>query len=271
MIDIKIDCVERDDIRDAIYDLQEKKYPTRFKFTNITNGIRPGAFSVLLGTAGSGKSTLQKALLSDISKEHQVLVWLSEEERKQYSIDLEHSEGGVNLKNIKFIEEKNFRGAIQKISSYEQIVDIFRRAIKKYMFGIMFVDNITTSALFDNRKPDVQANLIYALRDLSCEENVAIFCLAHTQKNINSSINRLIMQEDIQGSSSTTKASQFFYIMHQIECGNKKENIIQITKHRGFTPTDKFFHLVFNGQCYTKDREIPFETVKEIWSKRNKL
>lgn len=263
--------ITKDEIRDAVIDLSEYKFRSRFAFLKATNGIRPSSMSILLGTAGSGKSTLNKAIVADIASTHKVDLWLSEEDRAQYSIDLIAANKDVNFENINFIEERKFRTALTKISSYAEIANVFERAIKKNNSGIMIFDNLTTSALFDNRKPEVQANMFYALRDLAQKENVAIFCIAHTRKEINNSIGRMICQEDIQGSSSTVKAAQYFYILQQVEVNERKQTFIQITKHRGFSLQNKFFQLQYSEGSYVADRPISFSDLKAIWNKRDKL
>jgi archaellum biogenesis ATPase FlaH len=267
---LKLEKVTKDEIKGSINDAMERKYPSKFAFLNEHNGIRPSALSIMLGTSGGGKSTLIKSIVADSCKDHEVIVWLSEEEKSQYSIDLVRVDPNVNLDNIYFFEERKYREHIKSLRSTESIISSLMGMIREQKVGIVFFDNLTTSSFYDGRKPEVQADILAGLRDSAIKDNIALFCAAHVGK-MTDGLTKMIRQDDIQGSSASTKTAQFFYILHLIDVGDKRQAYIELKKHRGFNPLCKFFKLLFKYGAYVSDERSSFESVNETWGMRNKL
>lgn len=268
---IEIRKIKKSDIRNAVLDLQEKKFKSKFHFLACTNGLRPASLSILLGTAGSGKSTLAKSIISDIAEAHEVDLWLSEETADEYTIDMQKVRSETKIENINFIEEKLFRDKLLNVTDYNEIKGIFLEIVKRTMNGILIIDNATTSAFFDGRKPHEQAKMVYALADIAKNENVAILVVMHTSKGINSSLNRLIVAEDSQGSSSVSKAAQFFYILQSLTVNGTKRNFIQIAKHRNFELEKSFYMLSYKNGAYVGDVPVNFAEIKTLWKQRDSL
>lgn len=266
-----LETVSKSDIKNAVLDIEEKKFNSKFNFLKATNGIRPSALSFLLGKSGGGKSTLFKAIIADVSKNSEVIIWLSEEEKSFYSIDLFKADPEVNFKNIKFFQEVTNRKKLLDMVAMLGVADTFKEITNGMSDGIVFFDNLTTSCLYDGKKPEAQASILAELRDYAVNENIALFCAAHTQKNVNNGLNRLMEQEDIQGSSASTKTAAYFYILQLIDVLNTRQAFVMVSKHRGFNPENKFYSLNFSNGSYVSDRAVGFEVVNETWKRRNRL
>lgn len=267
---LKLEKVSKDEIKDSIIDAMEHKYSSKFAFLNEHNGIRPSALSILLGTSGGGKSTLIKSIIADTCKDHEVIVWLSEEDKAQYSIDIMRVDPNAKLENIFYFEERKYREQIKNIRGSKEAVNALFDMILAQRVGIVFFDNLTTSSFYDGKKPDVQADILGGLRDKAIENNIALFCAAHVGKMADG-LTKMIRQDDIQGSSSSTKTAQFFYILHMIDVGDKRQAYIELKKHRGFNPQCKFFKLKFDNGAYVSDSKSCFEDINETWGMRNRL
>lgn len=267
---LKLEKVTKEEIKDSIIDAMEHKYPSKFAFLNEHNGIRPSSLSILLGTSGGGKSTLFKSIIADTCKEHEAIVWLSEEDKAQYSIDIMRTDQSANISNIFYFEERKYREYIKSLRHEDEVINALVDLIKAQKVGIVFFDNLTTSSFYDGRRPEVQAEILAGLRDAAIKENIALFCAAHVGKMADG-LTKMIRQDDIQGSSSSTKTAQFFYILHLIDVGDKRQAYIELKKHRGFNPQCKFFKLKFENGAYISDSKSSFQDINETWGMRNRL
>jgi len=114
-----------------------------FNFLKCHKGLRPGQMHVLIGTSGSGKSTVVRKIILDSAKEHKVLLWLSEESRQDFIAALSKNFPKPDVaKNIKIISE--FDVCKNHNASHEQIFTEYEKCVKAINPSVVFFDNITT-------------------------------------------------------------------------------------------------------------------------------
>lgn len=241
-------------------------YPSRFNFLREICGLRPGCIMGLLGTAGSGKSTVTKSVIADVSESSKVLIYLTEEEPREYQVGL--NKIGANLDNIVFCSEKKFAANLQ---SLEQIKIYFSELILSSGANVVFLDNITTSVLYEPLGVRSQGEFVSYLCNLAERNNICIFYIAHTRKEVTDNMGRLIEGEDARGSNQLFQQSQYFFILQNIAINNDLYPILRIRKHRFHEITKRFFLLGYKDGAYRFDKDINFEKISEIFKERNQL
>ena len=271
--------IQAQEVIQAALDNKTVFYESRFGFLKEIGGIRPGFTHCLMGISSAGKSTLLKAIIADTIKKEKVLVWLSEEEVKNYSkgvIDAHIGEMGASKKNILWFEESDEENE-KEIENYKKNPKAAANFIIQQMIlseaKVVFFDNLTTSSLYSSFFPSAQEMIFRTIRSFCSKSGIAFFYLAHTQKEINQAINRLLFPEDVQGSSILAKGSELFFILQTFDIGNRKESFIQISKTRPIEGgvKNKFFNMCFNGVYYSSDKICQFEDLSESFRSRNKF
>lgn len=254
-------------------------YTSRFAFLREFRGLRPHYVHCLLGMASAGKSTLLKSIVADTIKKAPCLLWLSEEERDFYSkgiIDSFIGDMSKAKRNLLWFEESNEenRTELSKIGkNWKKAADYIIDVIIQSSCRVVFFDNITTSKLYEDFCPQDQSNIIGEIRAFTEKSGIVFFFLAHTQKGINSSLNRLLTTEDVQGSSGVSKKVECFFVLQTFEIENKKLSFINITKSRPIEGgvSSRFFNLSFSVNHYIGDKACSFEIIKEAFKLRNTL
>lgn len=239
---------------------------SNFGFIQGHRGLRLGALHILMGTAGSGKSTVTRAVISDMVKVNQesVYIWLSEESTTDFMIGLADNKVSKGDRSKLLIESE-----LDSESSVDEILE----RVKFTGANVLVFDNITTSRFYMDKAPDAQAEFVTKLKKFASENEVAIFLIAHTGKKISDNHGQLITENDIRGASSIVNLANFFYILQRFEIGNRYFQTIRVQKHRGQQMRDRMFELVYSMEehTYTEDKKIDFEEFKEAFNQRNKL
>lgn len=249
--------------------IQHKKqvYKSRFGFLNAHFGVRPSSFTGLMGTAGSGKSTLIKSIISDCAATHKVNCYLTEEKSEDYEMHLHQI--GANMGNISFIEENE--SAFQGMDC-EGAIAMLLESLFMCESDIIFLDNITTSVLYEKYQYNGQTRLISALRAFCNDTGKTVFYIAHTKKGSDNNGHRLFTGDDIRGTSQAFQQAEYFYILQPVNVGEQTFPILQVSKHR-FHPKigGKFFLLGYYEDQYKSDMRLTWDKVKDIFKKRNTL
>lgn len=254
------------DVRERMKHHTKVHYKSRFKFLMAHNGIRPGSFTGLMATAGAGKSTLVKSIISDCAETTRITIYLTEEKMVDYEIKLH----GMNSKmeNISFIEESNI--------PYDEMdlhgaITILLENLFMTDSEIIFFDNITTSILYEKFGYKGQTTLIGKLRQFANEANKTIFFISHTKKDVDNNGYRLLNGGDIRGTYQLYQQAEYFYILQPIRVKDKFFPILQVSKHR-FHEVEKYLFLLgYKDGQYKFDMGINFEKVKEIFKQRDTL
>lgn len=241
---------------------------SRFNFLNVHYGLRPGLAHGILGTPGSGKSTLVKSIVSDTAEKMEVLIYLTEENIAQYQAKLDDLK--CNMKNVLFIQERDisitsFNNSLTNLITYvtEEILISGAKAF--------FYDNLTTSKIYEALKPQQQGEFFTAIQ-LFCEKNDIIFVyVAHTKQGISDNHRNLIEGEDMRGSAYPFTQSPYFYIFQRFTIGTKIYAFIRVRKRRFHEIDQEIFLLNFKDGVYVDDRFLEFNKLNEFFKQRNHL
>lgn len=252
---------------------------TRFNFINKHHGLKPGQKHVLLGTSGTGKSTLSRSLLIDLAYSHNILFYSSEESIEETK-NMMALRGASNeaLKNIEFVHEDE----LLKECKSNLNVDEWRRIMAIRLMNcdaeIFFFDNITTSDFYDGVSIPSAKSFVLAIDSLIKEFNIPILIVAHTKTGIKDDQQTLIGPDDIRGPKSLTNKCQFLYVYQRINFTDimglpQSFGFIRVIKGRGLSNVNSIYMLVYNSERreYMGDDEISFEKFNNFYKTRNKL
>lgn len=243
---------------------------SRFHFLKEVNGIRPARVAYLLGTTGTGKTTLLASIIADSAMDSKVLVILSEESPSRYAKTIYTANPGVNKENIKFVLEKDIpedvRADQKKIWSWLQLY-IIESGVR-----LVFWDNLTSSPSFSQRfGAQGQEWIVLKVREFCENMQIAFFIVMHTSKTITDNMGRYIEGEDVRGTQQSFISADFFYIFQRFSVGKLFYPFIRTVKHRGTSPKEKIHLLYFGNGAYLKDNPSTYEEMNEVFMKRNVL
>jgi len=243
---------------------------SRFNFLMAHNGLRPARVHWLLGTTGSGKTSLMSSIIADSAAEYPVLVILTEETVNRYAPNILKASPKLNQENLKFISEREIPASAR--GDQKKLITWLETRIVEAGVRLVFWDNITTSSLFSQRFGNAgQEETVLRIRDLAESLEVAFFIAIHTEKKVTDNMGRLIMGEDVRGTQQSFIGADFFYILQRFEVGNVFYPFIRTVKHRGYEPKDKIHLLHFGNGIYIKDTASNFDKMNEVFCHRNVL
>lgn len=243
-----------------------------FNFLKSHNGLRPGKLHLAIGTTGSGKSTLVRALVLDILKnnpEQSLVLYLSEENEED--LRDEFSQANVTFEkpvNLFVLSEDQHANA-----SASDLLNLIENKVKTSKATVLIFDNITTSLAYNDQSPSDQFKFISKIKTLTKKLNIATLLIAHTNSQTSDNSNQLIKETDIRGSKSIVNLVEFLYIIQRFQIKEFYFTAIRIIKHRGQNITASVFRLVYQKaiRSFENDKEINFETFKEAFRERNHL
>lgn len=240
---------------------------SNFSFLQEHRGLRLGALHVLMGTAGSGKSTVTRAILSDMLKINpdSVYMFLSEESSEDFMVEFINNE--VSRENLSKLHIES-----EQDSGNDNLDEILER-VAFVNAKVLILDNITTAGFYMDMRPDEQAKVIKKIKDFASKHNIAVLIIAHTKKDVSDNMSRLITENDIRGGSSIVNLANFFYVLQRFELNDIYYPTIRIMKSRGQSVGDRLFYLKYSHQelTYTEDKKIDFKAFKEAYDMRNRL
>jgi archaellum biogenesis ATPase FlaH len=241
-------------------------------FIGQHNGFRNGKLHLFLGTAGAGKSTLVRTILNDYLDNNagDALVYLSEETLTDFASAIYQSNfDGIKGRRIQIMSEVDFLVE----DGFKMNADFLFRKLSETDASIIIFDNITTSMLYNDKKPDEQSDFVHKLKVLAHRINKPILLIAHTSANVNRYSSGLISENDIRGSKSITNYVEFLYILQVFEVGESRISTIRNIKARDQETPNPLHILFYNHKyrIYSVAEPYKFEDFKEAFSKRNKL
>lgn len=256
----------QEEIDESILFHTKEFYPSRFNFLREVCGLRPRTTMGLLGTPGSGKSTLVKSIITDTAAFTKVLVYLTEEEPKDYQILLNVLK--TNLDNVVFLSEKRL---FNTGMSLEQMKLYLQEAILSSGCNVIFFDNVTTSIIYESLGVRGQGEMVSFFNKIAEDNDLCIFFVAHTKKDVTDNMGKMIEGEDVRGSNQLFQQSQYFFILQNISINSSQHPVIRIRKHRFHEVRKKFFLLGYENSFYKYDRAVDFELIADLFKQRNKF
>jgi GTPase SAR1 family protein len=242
-------------------------FKSAFNFLNQHNGLRPNKMHLFIAPTHVGKSTLTHALINDLlirNKDLKILLYLTEESLADF-------ENAISSFVSKFDDINNRVNILveDKTKSDKEIKAAIEDNLMHCDFDLFFMDNITTSKLYMDRKVETQSEVATWLKGLL--EDTTLYIIAHT--NGNNYNTEMLDETHIRGSKTITNITEFLYVMQPVRINDSLFQFIRIIKHRGQSPDNKFFKLIYSKakKTITDDRPCSFEDFKEIFKLRNKL
>lgn len=257
---------------EEVKQLQEKHkkliYPSRYRFLQAVNGIRPGCMHGLLAPASMGKSTLIRSIISDTTEIDKVGLILSEEKFTEYAGGFIAQNEPVNWQNLKMIRESQIVEAFE--SKEDQIKAIVSFAMEADI-KVLFWDNITTGTILgDSVSPSKMAGLLELLKHELFTHDIALFFIAHTGKGVKTEQGTMFQGEDVRGSNQYYMKADYFFNLQTKTKNDEKISFVSITKHRFHQPKNKYYVLEFVANKYTRDVPAPLSKILEIFEKDKK-
>ena len=258
-------------------------FKTGFAFIDDHKGFRLGKKHLLLGTSGSGKSTLARSVLINTAKKQRVLL-LSTEETLEDTVFMFNERGTSDKikENIVFVFEDSIIDEKKSIQGY---MERLARKVINNGCEIVFYDNMTTSAMYNDVGFDKQTMFFNELSKLMLEINVPIFIIAHTNATTKDSQSELYVANDIKGPKTPAQKCEYVYGYNKLnytiettgysgfKSSEKTVGIVRLLKNRLHGEANKIYSLTFNAEKkeYISDKEIPFERFKEVFKARQRL
>lgn len=243
--------------------------PSTFSFINEHRGFRPGQIHILLGTTGSGKSTVTRQMVIDTAAEFKTLVWLTEETRNDFVVALSKNYPGNDIaQNILIQSEMDIER--REPGFFLNVLDNILMAENP---GMVFIDNLTTSGFYMGLRPGDQEKIAWRLKKMFEKTEIPCLIVAHTRADVSDTSSRLIEDTDIRGSKTIANLAPYFYIFQRFEIGEKVFPTIRIKKSRMHQVESKLFKLIYSREknSYTGDMAIDFQAFKEVFKQRNQL
>ena len=244
-----------------------QRIKSRFGFLNCHFGLRKGLPHGILGTPGSGKTSLLRSIIADTAEAAKTLLYLTEESRVQYQAKLAPLK--PNMDNLFFISEKDFK--TDSFHSLDELLNYLFENLLQYDIEVFIWDNLTTSKIYESLKPDKQGYLFKKIQDFCDDNGIYFLYVAHTKQGISDSHGKLIEGEDTRGSAYPFNMSPYFYILQRFTIGTTVYAFVHVRKHRFHDITQKFYLLNFKDGIYYDDRVLEFSNLNTFFKQRNYL
>jgi KaiC/GvpD/RAD55 family RecA-like ATPase len=250
--------------------------PTRFSFINAHKGLRNGKTHVLISSSGAGKTTLSRAILVDVARNHELVFFSSEENVQDTQQELARQEVQNDvLSKIHFVHED----MLPDKTSPEGLFKILAATCLNLDAKCLFFDNLTTSDFYENRPPAEQVSFFKRLRNIAKELNIPVFVIAHTQSKTRDDQQALIVPEDVLGSKTVARKTQFLYVYQRIVGKSSgtglttpMTGLVRVKKARGYE-VDKIYGLQYDhkSKSYIGDYAMSNEQMRSVYEERFRL
>lgn len=250
--------------------------PTRFSFINAHKGLRNAKTHVLISSSGAGKTTLSRAILVDVARNHDLVFYSTEESQEDTQRELARQDvTNEVLKKIHFVHED----LLPNKTGAENLFKALAATCLNVNAKCLFFDNLTTSDFYENRSPSEQVAFFKRIRNLAKDLNIPIFVIAHTQSKVRDDQQALIVPEDVLGSKTVARKTQFLYVYQRIVGKSSgtgmttpMTGLVRVKKARGFE-VDKIYGLNydFKSKSYVGDYPMSNEQMRGIYEGRFRL
>lgn len=267
--------VDKERLQEIIATESKKVFNSTFNFLNQHSGLRPSKMHLAIGPAGGGKTTFGLSIIKDflqtVALHRKILIWLSEENVHTYQFYLfrlgltkEQRECIIIISELEMssLDKSDMRFFLESCLDADNFI-------------MLYFDNITTSALYQEKRVHEQADFISWIKGVCAKRKLVSFILAHTSADVSRYANTIINENHIRGAKSAVNYAEFLYIIQQFINNDEIIQTVRIEKHRGFNIKDKFFRLNYDplSHVYNSDVKLNYDRFKEILDlmhKRNK-
>ena len=188
---------------------EAQAYPvTRFNFINDHRGMRPGMMHVLMGTTGSGKTTMARAILADLSQGCKILYYSSEETAEQFQAQAGYA-NKINFENISFVHETDALRECSGKDDIEGFIKFLNWELDATNSDLLFFDNITTSVFYDQNKRAIDCAT--KLRAVMVQKRIPFFVVAHTGSLVRDGT--WFDASNMRGFRSIANTAEYFYCL----------------------------------------------------------
>lgn len=247
---------------------------TQFGFLLEHNGLRKGKIHCIISTASGGKSTLLRSMILDITRENRLLrnvgLVLSEEGMSEVTASLD--DAGLSDSGFSRVDMISYADQIKTLSAGDFIneVSLF---IHEKDIAFLFIDNLTTLSCYVEGSPAQQSDIVAQIKRLTITHGLTTIIIMHTGGTVADNAGYLIDQNHVHGGKAIVRLAEFFYVLQKFTIGDNIFSTLRITKNRGFNVQRTFWQLVYNPstKTYRNDKQLDFETFKEMYSRRNRI
>lgn len=246
--------------------LERHVHGSRYEFLKKHNGIRPNCLHGMIGTMGSGKSTLFKCVIAETASNSKVLVWLSEEKVVEYQPLLNYLDRSC-VKNIAFVEEKQIPKEYKE--NHENFCEYFEQMVEESEAEVVFIDNITTSAFYNNKFGlNGQVDTADYFIDF-VKRKCSVFYVGHTSSEVTDNFGKVVSPEQIRGSKHLPILTEYMYIMQKFTTEEKQYNVLRVAKYRHHEEARGWYALKYEKKAYIGDSKVPFAVINRIFKMRD--
>jgi archaellum biogenesis ATPase FlaH len=252
--------------------------PSGLKFIDDHFGLRPGCIHTLMGSTGSGKSTVTQSMILEWGRRIDMLVYLTEESKESFELKLYEKESSPEYlsPNLHLMHEKELVRAYGD-NDFRSFLRDLEAAVAESKAKILIIDNLTTSAFYDN-KLQATGPILSGLRSIADHYKIAIFIIVHTKKGVSETSKGLMEPDDVRGSATIANTSDYFYIFYRVGATTGSgakiySNFIYVNKSRFHDTQGNFYRLRYDYRTkrYISDERIGFNEFKNLMKERDRL
>lgn len=233
---------------------------SRFAFLADHYGFRKGCFHVLLGTTGSGKSTIMRSLLVEMLEAgKKVLIYSCEEMVEDFETSFSYLSAPVSTKTLRVFHESDMLQRTGGSKNIKKFVDQLEMAIAEFGADILIFDNITTSDYYEQNPNG--AETAKRLSMLCTQSKIPFLVVAHTASTVKEGT--FFDSSSVRGFRTVTNKAQYVYCYFRL-----RENLGEHERVASFIYTDKSRnHTEASKACY----RISFDPTVRIFSGDHKI
>ena len=253
---------------------KKKHSYTLFKFLNSHYGLRKGEIHTILGSEGSGKSTLIKRIALDCGVQQKTLLYLTEEGKDNYKNDLNiiakdlHESEVVRKKvlyNVSVYTELELDP-----SKYQKMgIETWRRDVESLIINteceVFILDNFSTSVLSESDSK-TQAACFMFLKKMASKYDIPILIAIHPAKSSVLNSRKLeFVGNDIRGNSMVKNAASFIYVIQTAFNIEPVKSFIKVAKARGYSDANSRYYEL----NYRKiDKDFGYHFIDEVTNRK---
>lgn len=250
-----------------------------FRFIDDHYGLRPGCFHTLMGSTGTGKSTLTQSLILEFAKKTPMLLYLTEESPERSGLKFFEKEEDCEYLSpkIHFMHERQLTTGSSGTQDYRVFLRSLEQGINESQAKLLVIDNLTTSVFYDGNF-SASFPILSGIRTMAEHYQIPVFFIVHPKKGITELSKGLMEPGDVKGSSNIANTSDYFYIFYRVgatTCSGSKiySSFVFVSKARDHDTQGNLYKLRYDSgrRRYVSDEAVNFTVFKNLMKERDKL